>query len=52
MANIDGIDTRTGTEAGILEPYTVTETRAHFLAFVEKHHVILKMPETLHVLVK
>jgi hypothetical protein len=38
------VDTRTGNEAGDVEPCTVTATRAEFVAFVEKHHVILTMP--------
>ena len=39
------VDTRTGNEIGDVEPCTVTATRAEFVAFVEKHHVILTMPE-------
>ena len=39
------VDTRTGNEVGDVEPCTVTATRAEFVAFVEKHHVILTMPE-------
>ena len=37
-------DTRTGNEVGDVEPLTVIATRAEFVAFVEKHHVILPMP--------
>ena len=42
MANMD---TRTGNKVGDIEPYTVTATRAEFVAFVEKNHVIQTMPE-------
>ena len=39
------VDTRTGNEVGNVKPCTVIGTRAEFVAFVEKHHVILTMPE-------
>ena len=42
MANMD---TRTGNKVGDIEPHTVTATRAEFVAFVEKNHVIQTMPE-------